>query len=143
MMPWREFVYDFPDDDGRTLDRLLDAFPLRFGTDLTWMPFGGWRLELANPTSAVFLRMAVPELGVADERFPFLETHDLFVPWRLRPECEAELAERCPSPAIWTDLNVVSIRTEKALLYFDGLYRLALLGRSRPSGANRANSAGC
>lgn len=144
MNRWREFIYDFPDDDGQTLYEVLGALPARFGPDLTWMPFGGWRLQLANSTAAVFLRMAIPALGVADERFPFLDPLDLYVPWHLRNECETELAERCPSHAIWTDLNAVSMRTEEVRLYFDGLYRLVLLARPRGDrgGANRANSDG-
>jgi len=128
---WREFIYDFPDDDGETLHRILDALPARFGPTLTWIPFGGWRLQLESATAAVFLRMALPELGVADERFPFLEGHELYVPSHVRDECETELAERCASPAIWSDLNAIAFYDEEARLFFDGLYRLVLLARPR------------
>lgn len=119
MNQWRQFVYAVPDDGGRRYEHVIDALPIRLSRDLTCLPYGGFRLQVADPAAALFLRLAVNGLGVSEEGYPFLEPGDLYVPDWLRQPCERELGTRCRSAAIWDDLIWAEFRTPEARAHFE------------------------
>lgn len=137
MTSWEDFVFSVPDDGGRTLARIVAAMPQRFEWDYTIVPRFGWRLRVNEVAAAVFLRLAVDGLGVADERHPFLEAEELFVPDSIRAFCEARLEEQCGDPdAVWSELVWVEFRTSEARVHFEALLRLdsaARTAQTRPS----------
>lgn len=119
MNQWRQFVYAVPDDGGRRYEEVIDSLPIRLSRDLTCLPYGGFRLQVAA-AAALFLRLAVNGLGVSEEDYPFLEPGDLYVPDGLRRRCERELRTRCQSMAIWEDLIWAEFRTPEARAHFEG-----------------------
>ena len=118
MNQWRQFVYAVPDDGGRRYETLIDALPLRLSRDLTCLPYGGCRLQVADPAAALFLRLSVNGLGGAED-YPFLDPGDLYVPDGLRRRCERELRTRCRSSATWEALIWAEFRTPEARSSFE------------------------
>jgi hypothetical protein len=123
VMQWEETIYDFPEDGWGVLQVMLDALPNHLEGQIIWVPMGGYRLQVENPVSAVFLRMAVAGLGVPDEEHPFLEEGELYVPEHLRVQCEQCLAMHCREDGAWSTLIVISTASETARIEWDGIYR--------------------
>lgn len=121
MIPWRELIYDFPDDDGDTLEELLMHLPDRYQNGLVRMPLGGYRLRDIDLTLTIFLMMAVPDLEQPADH-PFLNTGDLYVPDHRRAECDRVLAAQSCTGQKWTTLECIS-GCDPALIGFDQLWQ--------------------
>lgn len=121
MIPWREFVYDFPDDGGTMLDTLVGLLPDRHQRDLVCTPLEGYRLRDISVTVMIFLLMAVPSLKEPADS-PLLNPGELYVPYHRRLACERVLSAQSVTSHRWSTLECVS-GGHPALIAFDQIWQ--------------------
>lgn len=121
MIPWRDLLYDFPDDAGRTLLQVINLLSDQQRRDLIRIPFGGYRLRDVDPMIAVYLLLAVPDLEHSVDH-PFLNPGDLYVPDHRRAGCDRVLAAQSSTGHKWSTLECIS-GCDPALIGFDQLWQ--------------------
>ena len=121
--PWRDMLFDLPDDGGECLACLVAKIP-HLRSHLTLQPYGGYRLRLADQGTHIVMVMAVPELRALGS-LPFLEANELFVPFEHRADGDAALAAN-GGIGRWTELECVS-GTDAALKAFEELWTADVL----------------
>ena len=109
MTGWCDFLCDFPDDGGTTLDRVLDdmAAGSRFG--LVHSPLPYFRVRLASPGAAIALAITVS--GVVQIEGITADV-EVLVPWSARALCEQQIAGLNHGPARWTRLERIEARED-------------------------------
>lgn len=107
MTGWCDYLCDFPDDDGVTLDAVLDALPS--GSSIIHTPVPMFRLRLTSPGAAVALRLSVPGLQQVEGLTSGVE---VLVPWSERACCERQIADLNHGSARWTRLERIEARED-------------------------------
>lgn len=107
MTGWCDFLCDFPDDGGATLDRVLDEMAAGSRFNLVHSPLPYFRVRLASPGAAIALAVTVSGVvqieGITDEM-------EVLVPWSARLCCERQIADLNHGPARWTRLERIEAR---------------------------------
>lgn len=105
MTGWCDYLCDFPDDGGGTLDRVLGELP--DGAGIIHTPLPVFRLRVASPGAAAMLRITI--LGV-EQVDGVCGDGEVLVPWAARPACEAQIESLSHGPAQWTRLERIEAR---------------------------------
>lgn len=107
MSGWCDYLCDFPDDGGATLDRVLDEMAAGSSYNLVHSPLPYFRVRLASPGAAIALAITVCGVvqieGITDDL-------EVLVPLAARPLCEQQIADLNHGPARWTRLERIEAR---------------------------------
>jgi hypothetical protein len=109
-MLWREFNYDFPDDDDAYLLRVLDALPAEISKDFIWEYFG-WHLQVPNSSVVVTLKLTVEDLVTDSD---LLRANEIWVPDGRKADCITVLDHLSNSPHQWSRCIRASFQTAEA-----------------------------
>lgn len=109
MTGWCDYLCDFPDDGGATLDAVLGAMPAGSGGALTHTPLPYYRARLSSPGAAVALAISVTGVVQVED---IIGDAELLVPWPARPLCEQQIADLNHGPTRWTQLERIEARED-------------------------------
>ena len=116
----REFIVEFPDDYGRSLEAVVD---IADGNGLTvWL--GEWLLHFSDPVVGVHFRFAFPDFKVTRD-------HRFIVPDEDRKTAEAWIAECARREANWTHLEMITPWSLATLRNWAVVYRQVVGKRPR------------
>lgn len=107
MTDWCDYLCDFPDDGGATLDRVLDEMAAGSSSNLVHSPLPYFRVRLASPGAAIALAITV--CGVVQIE-GITDIFEVLVPWSARLCCEQQIADLTHGPARWTRLERIEAR---------------------------------
>lgn len=123
MNRWRDFLYPFPDDDLNSLWRVMDELPDADHAALDWTATRAFVVAVADPTAAVYLRMAFDtDRLIALDGDSLLEPDEVLIGADDRAKCERLLIEECPSVTQWSALVRISVLNDKAHRAFGAAY---------------------
>jgi hypothetical protein len=125
-MPNVETTYDFPDDSGASMERLMLALPMQHLMRLGSRSLG-YRVQGLSEADCCLLRLAVQDEDFS-MHLSILNPGDMFVPVDQREEAMAVLATACGSPARWTAVECFSGHPD-AMQAFDHLWVQDVLPR--------------
>jgi hypothetical protein len=119
----REWAYPMHDDDFETLERIMMSLP---DIEVVWERLPAFAVAVADPTAAVYLRLAVEsEPPTNDDGSSLLDPNEIWVADDERPECERLLVEACPSPAVWLAFACMMFASDEAHRAFGAAYTAA------------------
>lgn len=106
-------VYDFPDDDGETLERVLDALPGSILREMEERPCGAWVVSMQSTDAMALL------LAVRDPDLLLLDNGDVYVPDNARRECLDALSRGSITVVKWRRLHAIEFRSKAAQAAFE------------------------
>ena len=115
MTAWEVCHYAFPDDDGETLERVLDDLPPSILPELVGS-FSDYSVLLLGQTEALFVLLVMGENGVEPLKNGFL-----YVPDHARHECISVMSQWAIAAGDWWRLWDIEFGSAGSLAAFEAL----------------------
>lgn len=109
MTGWRDYLCDFPDDGGATLDRVLEEMSAESEAALIHSTLPYYLVRLSSPGAAFALAITVPGACQVEEVTGHAE---VLVPVTARAYCEQQIGDLNHGPARWTRIERIEARED-------------------------------